>query len=94
MVCTANFVEPPFHAVRAPALERGYAASGNSFTLACFWNFDFGTGLGTRIRALSASFCVKFWACRKRSFLVHCLNAGYAPKYLVTEFSEVRLTFV
>jgi hypothetical protein len=31
---------------------------------------------------------------RKRPFLVQCLNAGYAPKYLVTEFSEVRLTFV
>jgi hypothetical protein len=31
---------------------------------------------------------------RKRSFLEHCLNAGYAPQYLVTEFSEVRLTFV
>jgi hypothetical protein len=31
---------------------------------------------------------------RKRPFLEDCLNAGYAPKYLVTEFSEVRLTFV
>jgi hypothetical protein len=27
---------------------------------------------------------------RKRTFLEQYLNAGYAPKYLVTEFYEVR----
>ena len=28
---------------------------------------------------------------QKRSFLEQYLNVGYAPKYLVTEFSEVRI---
>ena len=78
------------HAVHAPALDRGYAASGNSSTLACFWNFDFGTGFGTRIRALSASFCVKFWACRKRTFLVRPASTRSIPSHQLDQLCSER----